>query len=43
MTSSETKILVVEDDPAMLRFIRRTLEVDGHMVVTATDGLAALD
>lgn len=36
-------MLVVEDDPAMLRFIRRTLEVDGHMVVTATDGLAALD
>lgn len=27
----------------MLRFIRRTLEVDGHMVVTATDGLEALD
>ena len=43
MTSPETKVLVVEDDPAMLRFIRRTLEVDGHMVVTATDGLAAMD
>lgn len=27
----------------MLRFIRRTLEVDGHIVVTATDGLEALD
>lgn len=43
MISPETKVLVVENDPAMLRFIRRTLEVDGHIVVTATDGLAALD
>lgn len=43
MNTPESKVLVVEDDPAMLRFIRRTLEVDGHTVVTATDGLAALD
>ena len=43
MTSSHSKVLVVEDDPAMLRFIRRTLEIDGHTVVTATDGLAALE
>lgn len=43
MTSPENKVLVVEDDPAMLRFIRRTLEVDGHIVVTAANGLDALD
>ena len=43
MTSTVSNVLVVEDDPAMLRFIRRTLEVAGHIVVTATDGLAALD
>lgn len=43
MTSQDSTVLVVDDDPAMLRFIRRTLEVDGHTVITATDGLAALD
>ena len=35
-------VLVVEDDPAMLRFIRRTLEVNDLAVVSATDGLTAL-
>lgn len=43
MTSPHSKVLVVEDDPAMLRFIRRTLEIDGHTVETATDGPAALE
>ena len=35
-------VLVVEDDPAMLRFIRRTLEVNDLTVVSATDGSTAL-
>jgi DNA-binding response OmpR family regulator len=42
MIGSESLVLVVEDDPAMLRFIRRTLEVNDLAVVVAEDGLSAL-
>ena len=35
-------VLVVEDDRAMLRFIRRTLEVNDLAVISAMDGPAAL-
>ncbi len=42
MNRREFKVLVVEDDPAMLRFIRRTLEINDMEVADATDGLAAL-
>ncbi len=42
MNRREFKVLVVEDDPAMLRFIRRTLEINEMEVAAATDGLAAL-
>jgi len=42
MALSEPLVLVVEDDPAMLRFIRRTLEVNEFAVVVAEDGPAAL-
>lgn len=42
MTGSESLVLVVEDDPAMLRFIRRTLEVNELAVVVAEDGPSAL-
>ena len=43
MARSKSLVLVVEDDPAMLHFIRRTLEINDLSVVAATDGLAALD
>ena len=42
MARRDPLVLVVEDDPAMLRFIRRTLEVNDLAVVSATDGLTAL-
>ncbi len=42
MARSEPLILVVEDDPPMLRFISRTLEVNGLAVTVATDGPGAL-
>jgi two-component system KDP operon response regulator KdpE len=42
MARSEPLVLVVEDDPPMLRFIRRTLEVNGLTVTVATDGPVAL-
>lgn len=37
------KILVVEDDAQMATLLRRGLEAEGHDVVTAIDGLFALD
>jgi two-component system KDP operon response regulator KdpE len=37
------RILVVDDEPRMIRFIRLNLEHDGFEVVEATDGLAALN
>lgn len=36
------RILVVDDEPAILRFLRRALEAEGHDVWTAPDGLSAL-
>jgi two-component system KDP operon response regulator KdpE len=36
------RILVVDDEPRMIRFIRLNLEHDGFEVVEAADGLAAL-
>ncbi|MDQ1293803.1 MAG: two-component system, OmpR family, copper resistance phosphate regulon response regulator CusR [Actinomycetota bacterium] len=37
-----TKILVIDDEPGVLRFIRRALEMEGHSVVTAADGAEGL-
>ena len=36
-------ILVVDDEPAITHLLRRVLEEDGHRVVVAIDGRAALD
>jgi len=36
-------ILVIDNDPIFLKFIEKFLTEDGHMVVTALDGLGALD
>lgn len=37
-----TKILVVDDDPPILRFARRALEAEGFQVLTASDGTEGL-
>ncbi|HWR13642.1 MAG TPA: response regulator transcription factor [Terriglobales bacterium] len=37
------KILVVDDEPQILRVLRRGLEDKGYEVATASDGVAALD
>ena len=31
-------VLVIDDEPDLVRFVRRALEADGHRVLTATDG-----
>jgi DNA-binding response OmpR family regulator len=36
------KILVVDDEPGIIRFVRRALESNGHTVLTAHDGSTAL-
>ena len=43
MTGSGILAQVIEDDPAMIRFIRRNLELEGFQVVIAGDGERALD
>ncbi len=37
-----TRILVVDDEPDLLRFVRRALEAEGYQVQTATDGADGL-
>jgi two-component system response regulator AtoC len=41
--SDKAKILLVDDEPGMLRYIRTLLEVDDHVVETASTGEEALD
>ena len=36
------RILVVDDEPALLKTTRKLLQVDGHEVLEAADGVAAL-
>ena len=36
------RILIADDDPQLLRALRLTLGVQGHDIVTATDGAAAI-
>ncbi len=43
MIRSKSLVLVVEDDSAMLRFIRRTLELNDLAVVVAEDGASAVE
>src|SRR5215207_10941700 len=37
------RILVVDDEPRMIGFIRMNLELEGHQVIEAHNGLEALD
>ena len=41
--SDAAKILLVDDEPGMLRYIRTLLEVDDHKVETASTGEEALE
>lgn len=40
---SSACILVVDDEPRMIRFIRMNLELEGYRVIEASNGLEALD
>lgn len=41
MTSNPTKVLLVDDDPAMLRLLSKWLETSGYRVTRAADGAEA--
>jgi DNA-binding response OmpR family regulator len=38
----KSRVLLVDDDPAILRILGKSLEVDGYCVEQAVDGLDAL-
>ena len=38
-----SKILVIDDDPAVLKVIQRALQQQGHEVIVATDGREGLE
>jgi CheY-like chemotaxis protein len=40
---SRLRVLVVDDDPLLIKSLRDTLETDGHVVVTANGGQAGID
>ena len=37
-----TKILVIDDEPDLIRFVRRALEAEGYQVLSSADGLGGL-
>jgi signal transduction histidine kinase/DNA-binding response OmpR family regulator len=41
--ASQLRLLLVDDDPLVLQSLRATLEIDGHVVVTASDGQGGID
>jgi NO-binding membrane sensor protein with MHYT domain/signal transduction histidine kinase/ActR/RegA family two-component response regulator len=41
--AARLRVLVVDDDPLMLKSLCDTLELDGHVVVTASGGQAGID
>ena len=43
MPDRRRKVLIVDDEPRMIRFIRLNLEHDGYDVIEANDGQSALD
>jgi DNA-binding response OmpR family regulator len=43
MPTSRMRILLVDDDPLMLKSLREALEIDGHLVVAASSGQAGID
>jgi len=43
MPAETTKVLLVDDDPAMLRLLAKWLEAEGYVVVRASDGRQAME
>ncbi len=43
MPTADKLVLVVDDEPRMIQFIRMNLELEGYRVIQASNGLEALD
>jgi signal transduction histidine kinase/ActR/RegA family two-component response regulator/HAMP domain-containing protein len=43
VVSARLRLLVVDDDPLLIKSLRDTLEAEGHMVVTATGGREGIE
>ncbi|MBC7233213.1 MAG: response regulator transcription factor [Chloroflexi bacterium] len=43
MTEAKKHILIVDDEPRMLRFVRMNLELEGYQVSTASNGMEAIE
>ncbi|MCG8698717.1 MAG: response regulator, partial [Bacteroidales bacterium] len=43
MEPSETKILIVDDEPDILEFVSYNLEKEGYKITTAQNGAEAID
>ncbi len=43
MTTSQTSVLVVDDDNRIMRMMEEIMESEGHRVISASDGQSALD
>lgn len=43
LVSQRLRLLVVDDDPLLLKSLRNILESDGHVIVTANDGKAGIE
>jgi diguanylate cyclase (GGDEF)-like protein len=43
MPTEATKVLIVDDDPAMVRLLAKWLEAEGYQVLRASDGRAAME
>jgi CheY-like chemotaxis protein len=41
-TPARLRILLIDDDPILLRSLRNALEVDGHFIITADSGEAGI-
>lgn len=42
-TPPRMRLLLVDDDPVLLKSLRDTLEIDGHVIVTANDGRSGIE
>ena len=40
---AKATVLIVDDEPRMIQFIRMNLELEGYRVIQATNGLEALE
>lgn len=43
MDTKQATVLVIDDDPALRGLLRKTLEHDGHHVLTASEGAEGLE